>query len=108
MCSTELEKTMMMRTILFKKTGYAVLVTACLMLGPGISQAQTVVPGQTPQIRTGTIDWVDPATGTVVIDDRQYVLPGAFRGSTTIRPGMEIRFRYTRQGNEKVITEIMK
>ena len=41
---------MMLRTIRFKKTGYAVLVTACLMLGPGISQAQTVVPGQIPQI----------------------------------------------------------
>lgn len=98
----------MMRAILFKKTGYAVLVTACLMLGPGTGQAQTVVPGQTPQIYIGKIDWVDPSGGAVVISDKQYVLPVTLRGSTSLRPGMEIRFRFTRQGNEKVITEILK
>jgi hypothetical protein len=99
---------MMMRTIFFKRTGHAVLLTACLMFGPGISLAQPAESGQTPQIRTGTIDFVDPADGAIVIDDRQYVLPGTLKGSTSIRPGMEIRFRYTLQGNQKIITEILK
>lgn len=100
----------MTTSTMLKNIACSILITGSAMVGAmtGAAAQESAVFGQPPQVRTGVVDSVDPTNGTIVIDDRQYALPTSLKGLAVLQPGMEIRFRYSTQGNEKIITEVLK
>lgn len=89
----------------YKRLGYAVFLAGYLTTG--VAFAQPANQGQAPTA-SGVVDWIDPEGKAIVINDRQYALHGSIRETNRLQPGTQIRFRYVRQADQKVITEILK
>lgn len=99
----------MMHINFFKGASNALAVIACLIFAPQASFAQQSISEQkTTDIRSGVIDSIDAAHGKIVVDDKQYVLSNTVKGGTLARTGAQIKFRYVRNENQKIITEILK
>lgn len=99
---------------------YAV-IAAALMLGPVLRPAfDTAIAADRPIPNVearwpGTIDWIDLAADSVVINDMQYVLPKNVRVYTgdkrettrsALKQGMKLSFSFSRAGPQPTITEM--
>jgi hypothetical protein len=98
---------MMPKTIKRYAGTLVVLLVASHLISAQVS-AEVGVPLLTQQSseRTGTVDAVDTATGQVVIDDRSYAITAATRGAGYLRKGAQVQFRYSTQGERRVLQDV--
>ena len=91
--------------------GQSARIVVALLLGGQLAAvtapAGAAAPGSAQyHIDIGTVDAISTENGTVVIDDKTYVISSFTRGAGSLRKGARVQFQYVVEGGLLVLQTV--